>query len=245
MTAKQFTDNQTAQRKLKAEPVKSTRLIKSAKGAQARKKLKRAAVNVLERVGYHDMRVSDVTNEAGVAAGLFYHYFKDLKSLTVEVMTDYVSESENIDVIEKDIAKGDWYERIYVHNLLVAKSYASRPGLMRALLQLADEEQTFSAILRQSYIDQLKWFVKLMPGLFPEAKLSEHEALMVIYTLAASSEVLLRDYYIKREPALTAQALTVEEIAELLSVMFYRGLFLKNPPEDKLIYTQKLTLLTR
>lgn len=218
---------------------------KSTKGEQARKKLKRAALNVLERVGYHDMRVSDVTTEAGVAAGLFYHYFKDLKSLTVEVMTDYVAESGNLEIIEKDIAKGDWYERIYVYNLLVAKSYASRPGLMRALLQLADNDQAFSAVLRKSYIDQLKWLVKLMPGLFPEAKLSEHEALMVTYTLAASSEVVLRDYYINQDPELTAEKLNVEEIAELLSVMFYRGLFLKNPPEEKLIYTQKLTLLTR
>lgn len=230
-------DNSTSQDKPKQ--------ARSAKGEQARKKLKRAALKVLERVGYHDMRVTDVTKEAGVAAGLFYHYFKDLKSLTMEVLTDYVSESGNLEAIEKDIARGDWYERIYVHNLLVAKSYASRPGLMRALLQLADEEHSFSAILRQSFIEQLKWLVKRMPSLFPEAEQTEHEALMVAYTLAASSEVLLRDYYINCDPELTAETLEVEEMAELLSVMFYRGLFLKNPPEEKLKYTKKLTRLVR
>ena len=51
----------------------------SARGEIARAKLKRAAMTVMEKTGYHGMRISDVTTEAGVAAGLFYHYFNDLK----------------------------------------------------------------------------------------------------------------------------------------------------------------------
>jgi AcrR family transcriptional regulator len=221
------------------------RKTRSAKGEQARKKLKRACIQVLERVGYHEMKVTDVTKEAGVAAGLFYHYFKDLKSLTFEVLTDFVSESGNLEAIEKNVAKGDWYERIYAHNLFVAKNYAARPGLMRSLLQLADEEQSFSKLLRSNYIEQLKWLVKLMPTMFPDSEQTEHEALMVIYTLSASSEVLLRDYFINCDPELTAESLEVEEITELLSVMFYRGLFLQNPPQEKLTYTKKLAQVVR
>ena len=59
----------------------------SARGEVARAKLKRAAMTVMEQTGYHGMRIHDVTTEAGVAAGLFYHYFKDLKSLTLEAVT--------------------------------------------------------------------------------------------------------------------------------------------------------------
>ena len=232
-----------------AQPVKvhasALRKTRSAKGEQARNKLKAACIQVLERVGYHEMKVTDVTKEAGVAAGLFYHYFKDLKSLTMEVLTDFVDESADIEAIEKNVTKGDWYERIYVHNLFVAKNYAARPGLMRSLLQLADEEQEFSSLIRSNYIEQLKWLVKLMPSMFPDSEQTEHEALMVIYTLSASSEVLLRDYFINRDPELTAESLQVKEIAELLSVMFYRGLFLQNPPQEKLTYTKKLAQVAR
>ncbi len=217
----------------------------SARGEQARKKLKRAALKVLERVGYHRMRITDVTQEAGVAAGLFYHYFPDLKSLTLEVLSDFVAESRKLESIQKDIPKGGWYERIHAHNLIVVKSYAQRPGLMRCLLQLADEEQEFSALLRESFIEQLNWLVRLMPGMFPQAGLSTQQALMVVYTLACSSEGILRDYYINREPALTASGLATEEVAELLSVMFYRGLFLQHPPVEKLKYTANLQFLSR
>ena len=49
---------------------------RSPKGAQARARIKRAALVVLERVGYHRMRIADVAKEAGVAQGLFYHYLR-------------------------------------------------------------------------------------------------------------------------------------------------------------------------
>jgi AcrR family transcriptional regulator len=227
---------------MKIEPTQTT---KSAKGEQARLKLKAAALVVLERVGYHKMRITDVTSEAGVAAGLFYHYFSDLKSLTLEVLGDFVASSKNIENIEKGVAKGDWYARIYAHNIFVVKTYAAHPGVMRCLFQLADEDEQFSALLRASFIQQLNWLVGVMPRLFPEAALSEHQALMVVYTLAASGEVVLRDYFINRDPALTAQALSVEDIAELLSVVFYRGLFLQNPPVDKLQYTRNLQRMVK
>ena len=35
-----------------------------------------AAVRVFAREGFHACRVSDIANEAGVAYGLVYHYFK-------------------------------------------------------------------------------------------------------------------------------------------------------------------------
>ena len=218
---------------------------RTAKGEQARKKLKKAALLVLERVGYHKMRIADVTSEAGVAAGLFYHYFRDLKSLTLEVLSDFVASSHDLEAIEKDVPRGDWYARIYAHNLYVTRIYAEHPGVMRCLFQMADEDEAFSRLLRNNFVEQLTWLVRQMPRLFPQADLTSHQALMVVYTLAASGEVVLRDYYISRDPALCAEALSPEELAELLSVIFYRGLFLANPPADTLRYTRKLQYMVR
>ena len=50
---------------------------KPKRGELAREKLKAAAVRVLNQAGFHQMRIKDVTQEAGVATGLFYHYFKN------------------------------------------------------------------------------------------------------------------------------------------------------------------------
>lgn len=216
---------------------------RSAKGEKARAKLKAAALVVMEQVGYHKMRITDVTKEAGVAAGLFYHYFTDLPSLTREVLEDYVARALQIEDIEKGVTKGDWYGRMMAHNVLVVRSYDERPGIMRCLLQLADEDAEFSQLLRDNWQQQLSWLIRLMPKLFPEVPFVEHQAKMVVYTLAGSSERILRDYYINREASLVETELNVEELAELLTVMFYRGLFLEHPPEEKLRYTKNLRFM--
>jgi AcrR family transcriptional regulator len=218
---------------------------RSARGAAARAKLKKAALVVMERVGYHKMRIADVTKEAGVAQGLFYHYFKDLKSLTIEVLEDFANPATDVDAIEKDVAPGDWYGRIYAHNHLVVSSYAKRPGVMRCLLQMADEDQEFSKFMRESYRKQLMWQVDVMPKMFPEVGFSEHQALMVTYTLAGIGESLLREYFINRSATTRAAGLDVDEITELLTTLFYRALFLENPPAEKLNYTKNLAKMVR
>ena len=227
-----------------AKTTKSTGAL-SARGERARAGLKEAALVVLERDGYHKMRIADVTGEAGVAQGLFYHYFKDLKSLTLEVLSDFAMASNDPVLIEKNVSKGDWYARIYAHNLLVVRSYARRPGVMRCLLQLADEDEAFSGMLRETYRNQLMWLVDLMPKLFPQVRFKKHQALMVVYSLAGIGEGLIREYFINESKTLRAANLAVEEFAELLTTMFYRALFLQHPEPGQLKYTRNLTTMAR
>lgn len=227
-----------------AKTAKSTGVL-SARGERARAGLKEAALAVLEREGYHKMRIADVTGEAGVAQGLFYHYFKDLKSLTLEVLTDFSVASSDPAQTEKHVPKGDWYARIYAHNLIVVRTYAKRPGVMRSLLQLADEDEAFSSLLRANYRNQLMWLVELMPKLFPNVTFSKNQSLMVVYSLAGIGEGLIREYFINESKTLRAAQLSVEQFAELLSTMFYRALFLQQPEEEKLKYTRNLTAMVR
>jgi AcrR family transcriptional regulator len=227
---------------MSSQPAKEVKKLhaRSARGERARARLKDAALVVLEREGYHKMRIADVTREAGVAQGLFYHYFPDLKSLTLEVLTDFAQAAGDPVEVEKDVARGDWYGRIYAYNLVIVRSYARRPGIMRCLLQLADEEPDFSAMLRERYRSQLMWLVDLMPKLFPDMRFRKHQALMVVYSLAGIGEGLLREYFINESRTLRAANLSVEEFVELLSTMFYRALFLEHPEVKQLKYTRNL-----
>lgn len=218
---------------------------RSARGERARAGLKAAALRVLERQGYHRMRIADVTGEAGVAQGLFYHYFTDLKSLTVEVLSDFAAAASDPERIERDVPRGDWYGRIHAHNLVVVRGYARRPGVMRCMLQLADEDPEFSAMLRDNYRRQLMWLVDLMPKLFPEVRFSRHQALMSVYALAGIGEGLMREYFINESRTLRAAKLSEEQFAELLSTLFYRALFLANPEPERLTYTRNLAAMAR
>ena len=49
-------------------------------GEEKRRQLLDAAVRVFARKGFHASRVGDIAEEAGVAHGLLYHYFKSKDS---------------------------------------------------------------------------------------------------------------------------------------------------------------------
>lgn len=218
---------------------------RSARGELARTRLKEAAARVLEKVGYRQMRVTDVTREAGVAAGLFYHYFADLKSLTIEVLTDFMRRFDAVEEIERDVAKGDWYGRIHAHNRQIVACYANNPGIMRCMVQMGDEEPEFGELWRASYQSQLELLVRVLPRLLPAARLSAQEARLVTMLLAGIGEHVLSEYYIVRSPALRELDLDEEAMTEWITVMFYRGLFLENPPPERLRHAARVAGMRR
>lgn len=55
---------------------------------EKRKLILAAAVRVFARTGYHDSRVGDITEEAGVAHGLLYHYFTSKEEVLEAVFRD-------------------------------------------------------------------------------------------------------------------------------------------------------------
>ena len=217
----------------------------SARGRQARRRLKQAALECLEELGYHRMRVADVTRRAGVATGLFYHYFSDLKTLVVEVLEEFLARFEDTAHIERNIARGDWFGRILAHYTQIVSAYARHPGLMRCITQLTDEDAEFRALWRRSYQRQLKQLVVVMPRLFPESRLSDAQNWLMVYALGDIGEGLLREYYIEHSPEVRRFELSEEEMAEWLAVVFYRGLFLVHPPAERLRHSRRILAIGR
>jgi len=53
-----------------------------------RRQILDAAIRVFARQGFHSTRVSDIADEAGVAYGLVYHYFKSKEEVLNELFTE-------------------------------------------------------------------------------------------------------------------------------------------------------------
>lgn len=218
---------------------------RNARGEAARARLKQATARVLERVGYRQMRVVDVTREAGVAVGLFHHYFPDLKTATIEVLRDFMARFEDLESIERGVAKGDWFGRSLAHNRLVVESFARNPGIMRCMVQVGDEVPEFGEIWRASYYRRLELLVRAMPRLFPDAGFGDAEARLVTRILAGIGEHVLTEYYILKVASLRELDLDEDEMAEWITVMFHRALFLENPPPARLRHAAKLAGMRR
>jgi TetR/AcrR family transcriptional regulator, fatty acid metabolism regulator protein len=99
-----------------------------------RAELLEAAVRVFARKGFHQSRVGDIAEEAGVAHGLLYHYFRSkdevLETIFRETWTQLVADTQRIEVagvpLREQLRR---FARIYLGSWLVT------PELVRVLVR--------------------------------------------------------------------------------------------------------------
>lgn len=219
-----------------ATPPRPTPEPVSARGQKRRELIKAAAREVLEKMGYHAMKVTDVAAQAGVAVGLFYHYFADLETVTREVLSDYLDELSATPAPEPE----DRFDLIFIPTLVWAKAYEEHPGLMRCLVQVADEVPEFRALWNQHNATWTRRIAKSISRRFPQGQESDSVSLSIAYALGSMVDGLINEVYVHRNSDLRKLLKSPREAAELLSVIWYRALYLENPPAGKLTLTAPL-----
>ena len=101
--------------------------------AEKRRLILDAAVRVFAEQGFNQCRVSDIADEAGVAYGLVYHYFRSkdevLDTLFLErwnVMLDVIRELDGQDLAPR--------EKLYAIASFIVDSYSHDPDLMKVII---------------------------------------------------------------------------------------------------------------
>jgi AcrR family transcriptional regulator len=101
--------------------------------AEKRRQILDAAVRVFARQGFHTCRVSDIADEAGVAYGLVYHYFRSkdevLDTLFLErwnVLLEAIAEVDKEDIPARD--------KLYAIASFIVDSYRHDPELMQVII---------------------------------------------------------------------------------------------------------------
>jgi TetR/AcrR family fatty acid metabolism transcriptional regulator len=114
-----------------------------------------AGVTVFARRGFHHCRVSDVADEAGVAYGLVYHYFRSkeeiLNTLFLErwqVMLDAIAEIDSRDLPAR--------EKLHAVASFIIESYRHDPDLMKVIIvEVTRAANSFGAVhldkIREAY----------------------------------------------------------------------------------------------
>ena len=114
-----------------------------------------AAVRVFARQGFHTCRVSDIADEAGVAYGLVYHYFKSkeeiLDTLFLERWDVMLAAIRDADASEQTPR-----EKLYAIAAFIIDSYRHDPELMKVIIvEVTRAANTFGrthlAKIREAY----------------------------------------------------------------------------------------------
>ena len=99
-----------------------------------RRQLLDAAVRVFARKGFHASRVGDIAEEAGVAHGLLYHYFKSkdqvLEAVFHENWSLLIARIENVE--ETDEPAADQLRHIAA---IVLRTWLHLPDVVRVVIQ--------------------------------------------------------------------------------------------------------------
>ena len=101
--------------------------------ADRRRQILDAAVRVFARQGFHATRVSDIADEAGVAYGLVYHYFRSKDEVLNELFTERWSLLLAA-IEETDRAGGPHRDRLAAVASFIIDSYRHDPELMKVII---------------------------------------------------------------------------------------------------------------
>ena len=105
----------------------------SAPPIDKRRQILDAAIRVFARQGFHSTRVSDIADEAGVAYGLVYHYFKSKDEVLNELFTERWSLLLAA-IGEADTGGGTQREKLGAVAGFIIDSYRHEPELMKVII---------------------------------------------------------------------------------------------------------------
>jgi AcrR family transcriptional regulator len=199
------------------------------RGRATRQRLKDALSRQLQDHPFHQIRLEDITREAGVRVSLFYHYFSSKIDITHEVLSDL------LDGFRSDVGarpKGDTaLDAIHYANQRMIALYSTNPGAMRCLFEVHEESAPFASMWRDLTMEWNQRIATKLHRQFPDAFAAETDYLSLAYALAGTVDNFLIEYFVYRNPVLRQALRAEEDIARFLSTLWYRALYLDNPPD--------------
>ena len=202
------------------------------KGERTRDRIWLATADLLNEVGYHELKVSEICEKAGITPPVLYLYFESKHSLTKEILSAFLEEF--ISRVEAAPASNA-YQSIYHANLRWINLARENTGLMRCLLQFSQDEPEFAQLFADV---SNNWYLRIAKSItkrFPSAHSEQIQLNMIIYLLGGMMDDLTRKLFADKDPnfiILTEKiAKDNEDLASFVSVIWYRALYGCDPNE--------------
>ena len=217
------------------------------KGERTRDRIRLAAVQLLDEVGYHDLTVADICARAEVTAPVLYLYFEGKQALMTDVLREFLAEF----LAREEAAVGATaFEAILHANRTWITLARENAGLMRCLLQLADDVPAFAALFATTSDDWYRRVARSVVRRFPSAATEDAAIHLIAHAMGAMMDEVTRKLFAGRDPQLQALVTTVaptdEALAQFLSVLWHRALYAADPDTGAApAMTPKLTAAAR
>ena len=197
------------------------------KGDRTRHRLRVAAAQALEEGGYQGLKVADVCTLADVALGTFYVYFRDKSEIASDVVMSFI---EHLYEGAREVARGGGdYASVYRTNLFFVQAYRANPGLMRCHVQLQSDEPAFRAVWLPRHRAWLETIARSIDRRSTDPAMTPGRALKVAGALEGMVFNYLYSAAVTRQSQIETDDSDPAEMAETLSVLWYRGVHGRDP----------------
>lgn len=198
-----------------------------------------ATARQLEAVGYTSLTVKDIVTDAKMARGTFYLYFENCSFAAEAVMLAYFNFlSEGRPHIETR----DTFDRIFESNLYYVSTYARNAALLACIESLSRERSAFKRFRGKNNHNWCQRVIQDFESHFAEAakKANTEVKTLLVWSMSAMVDELLREIYISKSPHLRKLVKKPEQVAELISLAWFRAFYAQDVPAGKLKWTKSL-----
>jgi AcrR family transcriptional regulator len=212
------------------------------KSIQTRLRLLASACVLLEDVSYSDLKIGDVCAHAKMSHGIAYHYYKDKSELVADLLERFSKELFE-GYFEHPVLETNHnpYLRIFDANAYYFRCIESNSGVFATLFRLRGELPAAKSVHQEVTNAWNRRVGQSIKGEF-DPPLTEQERLLLGYGLGGMADDLLGQLYAIKNPDLKVPRTKTERrrLCELLSILWYRAVYAKNPDPDVVAAAREL-----
>lgn len=204
------------------------------KGERTRDRIRLCTAELLNEVGYRELKLTDICKRAKISPPVLYLYFESKEALVNEILKEFLQEFMNR---ATSTSARSPFQAMYDANLQWIKSARANAGLMRCLLQFSEEQREFAQLFAR---ESNSWHLRVTQSVlhrFPSAAPEEHTILFIVHALGGMVDEITRRLFAEKEPTLVdlsaRVASTDEDLSALLTTVWHRALYACDPPASE------------
>ncbi|RUO74948.1 TetR/AcrR family transcriptional regulator [Pseudidiomarina sediminum] len=198
------------------------------KGERTKQSLVWACAKLLNQIGYQELRVSDICDEAQVSSAAFYLYFDNKSEITQHTLEHFCTAIFNALLLGQP-HETDHRQALYQRNLAWLRISRLNAGLMRCVLQVTfviPEFATFYDTLNADYISTVA------KNIAKRSQRPESETQILVFALSSMTDEftrrLLSDTPSPLDAMIKQECKSETELATFLSDLWFNAIYIQS-----------------
>ncbi|MBN1882593.1 MAG: TetR/AcrR family transcriptional regulator [Deltaproteobacteria bacterium] len=182
-----------------------------------------AAIRVFARKGYYGARVSDIANEAGIAYGLVYHYFKNKEDLLLSIFR--TRWDQFLDAIRSIMETGtDPAEMIRKVISFLFHSYKNNPAMIEVMIMDVTKSTRFLNDENISHFLEAFSLITQIVDLGKDSNIfkPDIDSTMTAYTIYGSVERMMLLWILRDQKSITIEE--AKSASNMVSTILLNGM---------------------